>query len=149
MTQSSRSAQVTRRRGKAKLGVSQEHLSGEDGAAQSQTHVASSFQELRWTFAPCAAGWSQPAMEWPGDAELSAPQSAPRARPHAAKNAAGSGLPAARGVAERLRLGPGLASCGCGSKPTVHHQILVYFSGDWDGHWGYEIFTHGHVMSVC
>ena len=23
--------------------------------------------------------------------------------------------------------------------------ILVYFSGDWDVHWGYRFLTHGHV----
>ena len=23
--------------------------------------------------------------------------------------------------------------------------ILVYFSGDWDVHWGHGILTHGHV----
>ena len=23
--------------------------------------------------------------------------------------------------------------------------ILVYFSGDWDVHWGYRILTHGHI----
>ena len=23
--------------------------------------------------------------------------------------------------------------------------ILVYFSGDWDVHWGYGLFTHGHL----
>ena len=27
---------------------------------------------------------------------------------------------------------------GAGAPP-----ILVYFSGDWDGHWGYGILTHG------
>ena len=33
--------------------------------------------------------------------------------------------------------------------------ILVYFSGDWDVHWGYGNFTHGHfgstkaVVQVC
>ena len=24
--------------------------------------------------------------------------------------------------------------------------ILVYFSGDWDVHWGYGILTHGHMF---
>ena len=39
---------------------------------------------------------------------------------------------------------------GCGSKPMGSHfgvgapPILVYFSGDWDVHWGYGILTHGH-----
>ena len=23
--------------------------------------------------------------------------------------------------------------------------ILVYFSGDWDVHWGYGVLTHGHM----
>ena len=38
---------------------------------------------------------------------------------------------------------------GCGSKPMGSHfgvgapPILVYFSGDWDVHWGYGILTHG------
>ena len=30
---------------------------------------------------------------------------------------------------------------GVGAPP-----ILVYFSGDWDVHWGYGLFTHGHVV---
>ena len=30
---------------------------------------------------------------------------------------------------------------GVGAPP-----ILVYFSGDWDVHWGCEILTHGHVF---
>ena len=29
---------------------------------------------------------------------------------------------------------------GVGAPP-----ILVYFSGDWDVHWGYGLLTHGHV----
>ena len=29
---------------------------------------------------------------------------------------------------------------GVGAPP-----ILVYFSGDWDVHWWYEILTHGHI----
>ena len=29
---------------------------------------------------------------------------------------------------------------GVGAPP-----ILVYFSGDWDVHWGYELLTHGHL----
>ena len=29
---------------------------------------------------------------------------------------------------------------GVGAPP-----ILVYFSGDWDVHWGYGILTHGHM----
>ena len=29
---------------------------------------------------------------------------------------------------------------GVGSTP-----IVVYFSGDWDVHWGYGLLTHGHV----
>ena len=29
---------------------------------------------------------------------------------------------------------------GVGAPP-----ILVYFSGDWDVHWGYGILTHGHI----
>ena len=24
--------------------------------------------------------------------------------------------------------------------------ILVYFSGDWDVHWGYGVFTHDHLI---
>ena len=42
-------------------------------------------------------------------------------------------------------------ACGCGSKPLGSHfgvgapPILVYFSGDWDVHWGCGILTHGHV----
>ena len=37
---------------------------------------------------------------------------------------------------------------GCGSKPMAPFfwvgapPIFVYFSGDWDIHWGYEILTH-------
>ena len=30
---------------------------------------------------------------------------------------------------------------GVGAPP-----ILVYFSGDWDVHWGYGILTHGHIF---
>ena len=26
--------------------------------------------------------------------------------------------------------------------------ILVYFSADWDVHWGYGILTHGHILLV-
>ena len=26
--------------------------------------------------------------------------------------------------------------------------ILVYFSGDWDVHWGYGLLTHGHIAST-
>ena len=29
---------------------------------------------------------------------------------------------------------------GIGAPP-----ILIYFSGDWDVHWGYGVLTHGHV----
>ena len=29
---------------------------------------------------------------------------------------------------------------GVGAPP-----ILVYFSGDWDVHWGHGILTHGHM----
>ena len=29
---------------------------------------------------------------------------------------------------------------GVGTPP-----ILVYFSGDWDVHWGYGLLTHGHL----
>ena len=29
---------------------------------------------------------------------------------------------------------------GVGAPP-----ILVYFSGDWDVHWGYALLTHGHI----
>ena len=32
---------------------------------------------------------------------------------------------------------------GVGAPP-----ILVYFSGDWDVHWGYGILTHGHMISM-
>ena len=32
---------------------------------------------------------------------------------------------------------------GVGAPP-----ILVYFSGDWDVHWGYWILTHGHIVST-
>ena len=31
---------------------------------------------------------------------------------------------------------------GVGAPP-----ILVYFSGDWDVHWGYCVLTHGHVRA--
>ena len=39
---------------------------------------------------------------------------------------------------------------GCGSKAMVPFWVgaspmLVYFSGDWDVHWGYGILTHGHL----
>ena len=27
----------------------------------------------------------------------------------------------------------------------VAPPILVYFSGDWDVHWGYALLTHGHM----
>ena len=30
---------------------------------------------------------------------------------------------------------------GVGAPP-----ILVYFSGDWDVHWGYGMLTHGHTV---
>ena len=30
---------------------------------------------------------------------------------------------------------------GVGAPP-----IVVYFSGDWDVHWGYGLLTHGHVL---
>ena len=30
--------------------------------------------------------------------------------------------------------------CGVGAPPMV-----VFFSGDWDVHWGYGLLTHGHV----
>ena len=50
--------------------------------------------------------------------------------------------------------GPRPQSCvrpiGCGSKPMVPFwlvgapPIVVYFSGDWDVHWGYGILTHAH-----
>ena len=26
--------------------------------------------------------------------------------------------------------------------------IVVYFSGDWDVHWGYGILTHGHILRL-
>ena len=32
---------------------------------------------------------------------------------------------------------------GTGAPP-----ILVYFSGDWDVHWGYGLLTHGHVLKL-
>ena len=41
---------------------------------------------------------------------------------------------------------------GCGAKSMVPFwlvgapPILVYFSGDWDAHWGYGILTHGHLF---
>ena len=41
---------------------------------------------------------------------------------------------------------------GCGSKPMGSHfgvgapPILVYFSGEWDIHWGYGFLTHGHLI---
>ena len=41
---------------------------------------------------------------------------------------------------------------GCGSKPMISHfgvgapPILVYFSGDWDVHWGYGLLTHSQVV---
>ena len=31
---------------------------------------------------------------------------------------------------------------GAGAPP-----ILVYFSWDWDVHWGYRVLTHGHVSA--
>ena len=46
-----------------------------------------------------------------------------------------------------------LAQCGHGSKPTGAHfgigapPILVYFSWDWDVHWGYGVLTHGPCLS--
>ena len=27
--------------------------------------------------------------------------------------------------------------------------MLVYFSGDWDVHWGYGFLTHGHLSLWC
>ena len=30
---------------------------------------------------------------------------------------------------------------GIGAPP-----ILVYFSGDWDVHWGYRVLTNGHII---
>ena len=33
---------------------------------------------------------------------------------------------------------------GVGAPPS-----LVYFSGDWDVHWGYGILTHGHMSLFC
>ena len=33
---------------------------------------------------------------------------------------------------------------GIGAPP-----ILVYFTGDWDVHWGYGVLTHGHIGSAC
>ena len=33
---------------------------------------------------------------------------------------------------------------GVGAPPS-----LVYFSGDWDVHWGYGLLTHGHLDSRC
>ena len=44
-------------------------------------------------------------------------------------------------------------TCDHGSKPMGSHfgigapLILVYFSGDWDVHWGYGVLTHGHVAT--
>ena len=32
---------------------------------------------------------------------------------------------------------------GVGAPPS-----LVYFSGDWDVHWGYGLLTHGHVEKI-
>ena len=42
---------------------------------------------------------------------------------------------------------------GCGSKPMVPAwvgapPILVYFSGDWDVHWGYGTLTHGPLTKA-
>ena len=33
---------------------------------------------------------------------------------------------------------------GVGAPP-----ILVYFSVDWDVHWGYGLLTHGHISISC
>ena len=46
--------------------------------------------------------------------------------------------------------GRGSTANGFGSKPMVPFwvgapPILVYFSGDWDVHWGYGILTHGQI----
>ena len=51
-------------------------------------------------------------------------------------------------------------TCGCGSKPMGSHfgvgapSILVYFSRDWDVHWGYDLdfelwlrMYHLHLVS--
>ena len=41
---------------------------------------------------------------------------------------------------------------GHGSKPMVPFwdrcttHFRTYFSGDWDVHWGYRVFTHGHIV---
>ena len=40
-----------------------------------------------------------------------------------------------------------------GQNPWYHFEvgappILVYFSGDWDVHWGYGALTHGHMHCV-
>ena len=47
----------------------------------------------------------------------------------------------------------GPKTAGCGSKPMGSHfgvgaPILVYFSGDWDVHWGYGILTHGQLKPL-
>ena len=56
---------------------------------------------------------------------------------------------------QRRGFSPGL-SCSLGFDPMVQNQwyhfgigappILVYFSGDWDVHWGYGVLTHGHLI---
>ena len=32
-----------------------------------------------------------------------------------------------------------------GQTSWYHFGVLVYFSGDWDVHWGYGLVTHGHM----
>ena len=34
---------------------------------------------------------------------------------------------------------------GWGVIAGVASPILVYFSGDWNVHWGYGLLTHGHM----
>ena len=52
----------------------------------------------------------------------------------------------------RLHFGCGkVESVGCGSNQRYHFgvsapPILVYFSGNWDVHWGYGILTHGQLI---
>ena len=52
----------------------------------------------------------------------------------------------------------GATVCDVGDVPAVGQNqwchfglgappILVYFSGDWDVHWGYGILTHGHLAT--
>ena len=44
----------------------------------------------------------------------------------------------------------GVPPRGCGSKPMVPFWgRCLYFSGDWDVHWGYGLLTHGHIDTAA